>query len=65
VSPPPAIVTPCILVCFIDPESGLCLGCFRTGDEIANWIAMAPERRVEVMAELPGRRALIDPEKLG
>jgi predicted Fe-S protein YdhL (DUF1289 family) len=65
VSLPPAIVTPCVLVCFIDPESGLCLGCFRTGEEIANWIGMTPERRVEVMAELPPRRALIDPAKLG
>jgi predicted Fe-S protein YdhL (DUF1289 family) len=60
-----SIVTPCVLVCFIDPESGLCLGCFRTGDEIASWIAMTPEGRAQVMTELPSRRMRISPDKLG
>lgn len=64
-SAPTPIITPCIKVCFIDPESGLCLGCFRTGDEIADWIALSDDRRAAVMAELPARRTLIDPMKLG
>ena len=64
-SSPAAIATPCIKVCFIDPESGLCLGCFRTAAEVAGWMGMTPEGRASVMDGLPARRALIDPKKLG
>lgn len=32
--PPPS---PCIQVCRIDPDSGICRGCLRTLDEIAGW----------------------------
>ncbi len=27
--PPRAIKTPCVQVCVVDGESGLCMGCFR------------------------------------
>ena len=32
--PPRAIVTPCVQVCVMDDETGLCLGCRRTMAEI-------------------------------
>ena len=63
--PPKAIATPCVQVCVVDGESGLCLGCFRTLKEIAGWRAMGEEARAEVMAELRDRRSRIDPTKLG
>ncbi len=47
--------SPCRKVCVIHPESGLCIGCLRTGEEIAAWPRMAPEARRALMAELPGR----------
>lgn len=53
------------MVCAVDGESGLCLGCFRTLKEIAGWRALGDEGRAAVMAELPSRRARIDPAKLG
>ena len=31
------ILSPCISICRINDASGLCDGCFRTRDEIANW----------------------------
>ncbi len=31
------VQSPCISVCRISDNSGLCMGCFRTGDEIASW----------------------------
>ena len=31
------IDSPCIDICTIDPNSGECLGCGRTLDEINNW----------------------------
>jgi predicted Fe-S protein YdhL (DUF1289 family) len=64
-SPPRAIVTPCVQVCVVDGQSGLCLGCFRTLGEIAGWSGLGEETRAALMAELPGRRARISPEKLG
>ncbi len=64
-SPPRAIATPCVKVCIVDPESNLCLGCQRTLMEIAGWARFSEEEREALMAELPGRRALIRPEKLG
>lgn len=62
---PKAIATPCVQVCVVDGESGLCLGCFRTLREIAQWSALTEGERNAVMAELPSRRGRIAPEKLG
>jgi predicted Fe-S protein YdhL (DUF1289 family) len=64
-SPPRPIATPCIKVCVVDGESGLCLGCFRTLPEIAKWGALDDAERDQVMAELLSRRSKIRPEKLG
>jgi hypothetical protein len=63
--PPAPIKTPCIKVCAIDGESGLCLGCFRTLQEVAGWSRLSDAERDLVMAELPSRRSRIRPEKLG
>ncbi len=56
--------TPCIKVCIVDGESGLCMGCYRRLNEVAGWSRMTPDARDAVMAELPARRSLIRPEKL-
>jgi predicted Fe-S protein YdhL (DUF1289 family) len=53
------------LVCDVDVESCLCLGCFRTLKEIAGWRALGEDERTRIMAELPARRDRIDPAKLG
>ncbi len=53
------IETPCIKICSMDPQSGLCVGCGRTLDEIAQWSRWSDEERRGVMAELAERlRAL-------
>jgi predicted Fe-S protein YdhL (DUF1289 family) len=65
VSPPRAVATPCVQVCVVDGESGLCLGCFRTLKEIAQWSRLDQPERLALMAELPSRRTRIAPEKLG
>lgn len=62
---PAPIRSPCVLVCVMDDESGLCLGCFRTLDEVAGWSGLTPEGRDSVMDELPSRRSRINPQKLG
>ena len=63
--PPAAIKTPCVKVCVVDPESGLCLGCFRTLPEVAAWTAYSAAERDAILAALPSRRSRIRPEKLG
>lgn len=47
--------SPCINICQIHPEQGICLGCYRTRDEIRNWRRMEPEIRHALLAELPTR----------
>jgi len=51
------IETPCRKICVVDPPTGLCVGCCRTLDEIARWIALTDAERSHIMAELPGRAA--------
>ncbi|MGF1659637.1 MAG: DUF1289 domain-containing protein [Rubrimonas sp.] len=55
-----AIESPCVNICVIHPGAGLCVGCLRTGDEIARWGAMSPQARRALMAALPARAALLD-----
>lgn len=49
------IKSPCIQVCFINPENGLCLGCNRSLDEIALWLEFDDKKREEIIALLPMR----------
>lgn len=64
-APPRPVASPCVTVCVVDGESGLCLGCFRTLREIAGWGRLSEAERAAVMAELPGRRGRIDRARLG
>jgi hypothetical protein len=51
------IETPCTKVCRVDPVSGLCIGCGRTLNEIAQWAALSAAERAAIMATLPRRLA--------
>ncbi|MBL0140757.1 MAG: DUF1289 domain-containing protein [Betaproteobacteria bacterium] len=57
---PGKIASPCIGVCTLDAAGRACLGCCRTADEIAVWVAMTPQERAEVIGQLPERRRRID-----
>ena len=54
--------SPCVKVCQMDPQRGLCLGCARTLDEIARWAQMSDEERERITAELPRRSSGSVPE---
>jgi uncharacterized protein len=61
-----AIRTPCVQVCYVDGETGYCLGCARTLGEIARWARLSDQERDTVMAVLPARiEALKQTGKLG
>jgi predicted Fe-S protein YdhL (DUF1289 family) len=50
------IESPCIKVCTLDATGELCLGCFRTIEEIGGWAAMCDAERSTVIARLAPRR---------
>jgi predicted Fe-S protein YdhL (DUF1289 family) len=62
---PRTLASPCVQICVIDGESGLCLGCYRTLPEVAAWGRFTDEERARLMTTLPARRSRIDPAKLG
>ncbi len=62
-SAPAPIKTPCIKVCVVDGESGLCMGCYRKLSEVAGWSRLSADERDVILADLPTRRSLVRPEK--
>ena len=60
-----AIESPCINVCVLHPEAKLCLGCFRSADEITAWARMTPEARAAVMEGLAAREKDIPKTRRG
>ncbi|MFB5650270.1 DUF1289 domain-containing protein [Leptospira wolffii] len=48
--------SPCIKICQMDPETGLCEGCFRTLDEIGRWTMYTEEQRKEIRIQIEGRK---------
>src|SRR5664279_3323619 len=53
--PTMAIPSPCTGICKMDDASGVCLGCGRTGEEIAEWSLASDEHRSAIWALLPRR----------
>jgi predicted Fe-S protein YdhL (DUF1289 family) len=49
------VASPCTQVCRIDAQSGLCLGCARTLDEIAAWSSMDDDQKQAVVDALATR----------
>jgi predicted Fe-S protein YdhL (DUF1289 family) len=49
------VSTPCIKICSLDPQTGICAGCGRTLEEIARWGGMAESERQRIMQLLPAR----------
>jgi predicted Fe-S protein YdhL (DUF1289 family) len=47
--------SPCIQVCVLDPVTGFCIGCGRTGAEIAAWPAAGEREKAAIVARLPER----------
>jgi predicted Fe-S protein YdhL (DUF1289 family) len=52
----PDIPSPCVGVCRLDEATGLCLGCMRTGAEIARWPYADNPERLEIVQRLRSRR---------
>lgn len=50
------IATPCINICRMDKQSGLCTGCLRTIEEITIWSRTDDETRQRILAAIAKRR---------
>jgi len=48
------VKSPCVHICCLD-EQDVCLGCYRTCDEICKWGAMNNEERKDVMKKVAER----------
>jgi predicted Fe-S protein YdhL (DUF1289 family) len=54
------MLSPCVLLCAIDDQTGFCFGCGRTRGEIAGWIGFSDAERRSVMDTLPARLETIE-----
>jgi hypothetical protein len=57
------VETPCVNICLLDTETGLCVGCGRSIEEIARWSAMSDTERRAIMRELPARQGRLEEAK--
>lgn len=49
------LASPCIDVCDVDNTGQYCIGCGRSMDEIARWLAIGDAERSMIMEKLPDR----------
>ena len=47
--------SPCISVCLLD-DSDICVGCFRTADEITDWFMADAQGKRDILARAEQRR---------
>ncbi len=46
------IDSPCIKLCILHSKEKICLGCYRTADEIKNWSKYSNEQRTVIKSQL-------------
>lgn len=51
------IKTPCVQLCFVDATAQICVGCFRTMEELGRWTLYSDAEREAIMQALPAREA--------
>ncbi len=61
----PTAASPCIGICRLDEGSGVCIGCYRTINDIARWGSMGRDERARVFATLDGRLAALQLAEAG
>jgi hypothetical protein len=54
------VPSPCISLCDMDPQTGLCRGCLRTIDEIIAWGSASDADKRAVWQEIRRREADLD-----
>ena len=49
------VESPCVKLCVVHPEERLCVGCYRTIEEISVWSRLSDQERAAIIADLPTR----------
>lgn len=55
--------SPCNKHCIIDPVTHLCKGCFRTIDEIIQWIHCSSETKIQILEKVELRKSFLQTGK--
>jgi predicted Fe-S protein YdhL (DUF1289 family) len=56
-----SVASPCVNICRMDADNAICVGCFRTLDEIAQWSRASDNTKLAILAAVEKRRAEHDP----
>ena len=54
---PQYVASPCIKICALDPVTQQCAGCYRTLDEIVDWLEYTSEEKLAVLDRVAQRKA--------
>jgi predicted Fe-S protein YdhL (DUF1289 family) len=57
------IETPCLKICMLDAQGQYCMGCYRTRQEVGDWLIMSPDERAAVMDQLTARKEKLNSPK--
>ncbi len=57
--------SPCVNICVIHPQAKICIGCFRTGQEISRWSSMTKQDRHKLIEALPERASTLRQTRKG
>ena len=58
------VKSPCKNVCELDSNTGLCLGCNRTIEEIINWTKISNKEKIKIIKETKNVDLLISKRRL-
>ena len=59
------IDSPCVKLCSIHPSERICVGCYRSMEEIGTWSSLSSEVRLGIINELPSRASRIQKRRGG
>lgn len=54
--PPTHVPSPCVKICVLDPDTRMCRGCYRTVDEVAQWVEYTAEEKLAVLERVAQRK---------
>ena len=56
--------SPCINICILDPDKDLCIGCYRTAEEISKWSFLSKFEKEELLLKIKSRSTYLDTQTL-
>lgn len=51
-----AVLSPCLNICKLNASQTLCIGCFRTRDEIGEWARADKDRQQQILTNADTRK---------